>query len=376
MLATSVRVVPATPIDGIYARTVPASPVGPVSVACAAWMQSRSFTTWPTGSVSGHRGRGAGGEIVRDAEEEATRIRGGRRDEERERSRGATAFDDLQAKLRAAAEVEPGPVPVPEPEPPHPGAGAAAPEPTPDGRQPGADGPRADAAAGRGHAARTTPRTASADGRRRRGARLVAMKMALDGASREEIEAHLAEKYAARRRRASCSTTSSRAPPSSRGSAAPARERPFVSRTLIGRGSLRADRHLGRPRAQPEGRRRRAAARRAGRGHRALRLGQVEPRLRHDLRRGPAPLRRVALGLRAPVPRPDGEARRRLDRGPLAGDLDRPEDDLAQPALDRRHGDRDLRLPAPALGADRQAALPQLRRADRRASRSSRSPTG
>ena len=95
-------------------------------------------------------------------------------------------------------------------------------------------------------------------------------------------------------------------------------------------------------------------------------LRQVEPRLRHDLRRGPAPLRRVAVGLRAPVPRPDGEARRRLDRGPLAGDLDRPEDDLAQPALDGRHGDRDLRLPAPALGADRQAALPQLRRADRR----------
>ena len=49
-----------------------------------------------------------------------------------------------------------------------------------------------------------------------------------------------------------------------------------------------------------------------------VRLGQVQPRLRHDLRRGPAPLRRVALGVRAPVPRPDGQARRRLHRGPLA----------------------------------------------------------
>ena len=47
------------------------------------------------------------------------------------------------------------------------------------------------------------------------------------------------------------------------------------------------------------------------------------------------------------------------------GDLDRPEDDLAQPALDGRHRDRDLRLPAPALGADRPSALPRVRRADR-----------
>ena len=95
-------------------------------------------------------------------------------------------------------------------------------------------------------------------------------------------------------------------------------------------------------------------------------LRQVVAWLRHDLRRGPAPLRRVALGLRAPVPADDGEARRRLHRRALAGDLDRPEDDLAQPALDGRHGHRDLRLPAPALRARRAAALPRLRPADRR----------
>ena len=114
----------------------------------------------------------------------------------------------------------------------------------------------------------------------------------------------------------------------------------------------------------------------AGRRHRPLGLGQVEPRLRHDLRRGPAPLRRVAVRLRAPVPRPDGEARRRLDRGAVAGDLDRPEDDLAQPALDGRHRDRDLRLPAPALGADRPARTASTAASRSRASRSSRSPTG
>ena len=104
----------------------------------------------------------------------------------------------------------------------------------------------------------------------------------------------------------------------------------------------------------------------ARRDHRAVRLGQVVARLRHALRRGPAALRRVAVGLRAAVPRADGEARRRLHRGPLAGHLDRPEDDLAQPALDGRHRHRDLRLPAPALRARRPPALPRLRPADRR----------
>ena len=52
--------------------------------------------------------------------------------------------------------------------------------------------------------------------------------------------------------------------------------------------------------------------------HRPVRLGQVQPGLRHDLRRGPAPLRRVAVGVRPAVPRPDGQARRRLHRGAVA----------------------------------------------------------
>ena len=51
------------------------------------------------------------------------------------------------------------------------------------------------------------------------------------------------------------------------------------------------------------------------------------------LRRGAAALRRVAVGLRPAVPGADGEARRRLHRGPVAGDLDRAEDDLQEPAL-------------------------------------------
>ncbi len=99
--------------------------------------------------------------------------------------------------------------------------------------------------------------------------------------------------------------------------------------------------------------------------HRALGLREVVARVRHDLRRGAAAIRRVALGLRPPVPADDGEARRGLDRRALAGDLDRPEDDLAQPALDGRHGHGDLRLPAPAVRAHRAAALPDLRTPDR-----------
>ena len=58
-----------------------------------------------------------------------------------------------------------------------------------------------------------------------------------------------------------------------------------------------------------------------------------------------------------------------FDRGPVAGDLDRAEDDLAQPALDGRHGDRDLRLHAPAMGAGRGAVFAGDRPADRQPDR-------
>ncbi len=144
--------------------------------------------------------------------------------------------------------------------------------------------------------------------------------------------------------------------------------------TLTSYGRRRAGRPR-RPRAQPEGHHRPAAAERAHLRDRTLRVRQVLPCLRHDLRRGPAPLRRVALRVRTPVPPDDGEARRRLDRRPLAGDLDRPEDHEPKPALDRRHGDGDLRLPAASLRARRAAALPDLRSPDRGPVRARRSST-
>ena len=120
-----------------------------------------------------------------------------------------------------------------------------------------------------------------------------------------------------------------------------------------------------RARPQPEEHRRRHPAAQARGHHRPVRLGQVVARLRHDLRRGAAALRRVAVGVRPAVPRADGEAGRRSDRRALAGDLDRAEDHRVEPALDGRHGHRDLRLPAAAVRQHRRAALPELRQGDR-----------
>ena len=110
---------------------------------------------------------------------------------------------------------------------------------------------------------------------------------------------------------------------------------------------------------------RRHPAREPDGDHRPVGIGQVEPRLRHHLCRGPAPLRGVAQRLRAPVPRDDAEARRRAYRRPVAGDLDRAEDDVEEPALDGRDGHRNLRLHAPAVGARRRALLARHRPADR-----------
>ena len=127
-----------------------------------------------------------------------------------------------------------------------------------------------------------------------------------------------------------------------------------------------------RAHAQPEERLHRHPAQPAGRDHRPVRLGQVVARVRHALCRRPAPLCRVAVGLCAPVPAADGEARRRPDRGPVAGDRHRAEVDQPQPALDGRHGDGDLRLPAPAVCPHRHARIvPTIptRRSNRRPSR-------
>ena len=102
------------------------------------------------------------------------------------------------------------------------------------------------------------------------------------------------------------------------------------------------------------------------------RLGRVEPRLRHDLCRGAGGAYVESLsGLRAPVPRADA-SRRQPDHGVSPSHLDRAEDNLQEPTLDRGDGDRDLRLYAPAVGAVTLTAACRSRR--RRSRRWSRAP--
>ena len=156
-------------------------------------------------------------EIVAEAEERARKvISEAESDAKRIRERAEAEADERLAKVREAlsglegalgaspkAEVDPGPVTVPEPTPqpvPEPSPPSepepmppAEPEPTPPEpeieppapAQPDREAPAAGSAAGNGGSAKGDEI----------GARIVATKMALDGASREEIAAHVAEHY-------------------------------------------------------------------------------------------------------------------------------------------------------------------------------------
>jgi outer membrane biosynthesis protein TonB len=137
-------------------------------------------------------------EIVREAEADAKRIRERAEAEARERLDDVrTALADLEGRLKGgSAEVDPGPVTVPEPSPepvPEP-TPAPVPEPTPDPvPEPTPDPvPEPTPPPDEG-----TPPTA-ANGAKSGdavAARLVAMNMALEGASRDEIERAIASDY-------------------------------------------------------------------------------------------------------------------------------------------------------------------------------------
>gem|GEM_PF-5936762 len=105
---------------------------------------------------------------------------------------------------------------------------------------------------------------------------------------------------------------------------------------------IRFHRHSRCPAAQSAERRCDDSPRQACRDHRPLGIRQVVSCLRHDLCRRPEALRREPLELCPAVPGPDGQARCGLDRRPLAGCLHRPEDDVEESALDRRHRHGDL----------------------------------
>jgi outer membrane biosynthesis protein TonB len=151
------------------------------------------------------------GEIVRGAEEDARRIRAEAEEQAKERlDQVRAAIDELQSRFVPGArpghtqptesEVQPGPVTVPEPTPPAtpeptpdpvpepsppPGEPIPAPEPVPEPSPPPdeADPPEAVIAGGNG-------------GDDTAAARLIAMKLALDGASKDEARAELSAEYA------------------------------------------------------------------------------------------------------------------------------------------------------------------------------------
>jgi outer membrane biosynthesis protein TonB len=137
-------------------------------------------------------------EIVRTAEADAKRIRERAETEAKERLEEVrVALSDLEGKLKGgSAEVEPGPVTVPEPTPqpvPEPGPAPVpeptpdpVPEPTPDPVPEPTPPPDEGTPPAAGNGAKSGDAVA---------ARLVAMNMALDGASRAEIERALADGY-------------------------------------------------------------------------------------------------------------------------------------------------------------------------------------
>src|SRR5881628_4168931 len=119
--------------------------------------------------------------------------------------------------------------------------------------------------------------------------------------------------------------------------------------------------HPQRAAAQSEGDYGRAAAARADRDHRSLRLGKELSRVRHALCRGTAALHRVALHLRQAVPRADAEAPGGQHRRHLARRGHRAEEPDHDEPLHGGHGDRDLRLPAPPVGPRGNALLREVR---------------
>ncbi len=108
-------------------------------------------------------------------------------------------------------------------------------------------------------------------------------------------------------------------------------------------------------------------ARQAHGHHGRQRQRQEHDRVRHPVRRRPAPLPRVVERLRAPVRRARRPRRRRRRVRHSADRRDRAAHEPRRPQEHRRDADRDLSFPAPLVRQARRAALPRLRRPDRRA---------
>ncbi len=143
-------------------------------------------------------------EIVSQAEADAKRIREQAEVEAQERLAAArSAFEELQSKLGIGGEVPGGPVPVPDPSPPGvpeptppPPDPAPSPEPAPEPAPPSIPEPTPPPDEGTPPQIAAEPAANGAKSDDDAGARLVAMNMALDGSSRDEIVSHLDADYA------------------------------------------------------------------------------------------------------------------------------------------------------------------------------------
>jgi hypothetical protein len=129
------------------------------------------------------------------------------------------------------------------------------------------------------------------------------------------------------------------------------RRAPTLIPTHAHRRFLRLRSRTRRPRAQPEGRRRRHPPRRARRVLRRLRVGQVLTRVRHPLCRSPAALLRVGRSVRAAADRPGRRAGRRRHLRATARSRASAAAWHAWIALVGRQRDDDLEPPAHALFA-------------------------
>jgi hypothetical protein len=137
--------------------------------------------------------------IIAAAEQEAEGIRARAEAEARDQVEGARkALEDLTARFGSSSSANSGtkssPVPDPAPSPPS----TPAPEPiadTPEQRDEPAAPPSEPAPAAEPEPVAVAPSSPPAAGDDSQAARLVAMKMALDGASRDEIDSELASSY-------------------------------------------------------------------------------------------------------------------------------------------------------------------------------------
>jgi hypothetical protein len=139
-------------------------------------------------------------EVLDEAREEATRIRERAEAEARERlDEVRRALTDLEGKIGAGAaerEPQPPPEPGPEPTPSKPSAEAEEAPPALE-EQPAESGASTDELIEQLKSGGDEIKADSDAG----AARLVAMKMVLDGASRDEVERHLADSYSVPNRR-------------------------------------------------------------------------------------------------------------------------------------------------------------------------------